>query len=154
MLTRWSPTTSLWTRHPLAEVAWYKELRNSIYYEVFNCYHTSKVTGIVLLFITPQVRNHYTNLEMPGLTLDLYLAYRGGRTPFYDEDGKEVVPYNCVDMRRCGVDDLSKCLEQEISMARKAGIIVSCSEEDWVKTRNISVKWEARWLAKRKADQR
>lgn len=156
MLTRWSPTifTSLWARHPLEEVAWYKELRNSIYYEVFNCYHTSKVTGIVLLFITPQVRNHYTNLEMPGLTLDLYLAYRGGRTPFYDEDGKEVVPYNYVDIKRCGVDDLSKCLEQEISMAGKAGTIVSCNEEDWVKAHNISVKWEARWLAKRKTDQR
>lgn len=155
MLTRWSPTifTSLWARHPLAEVAWYRELRNAVYYEVFNCYRKSKFTGIVLFFVTPRVRNHYTNLELPGLSLDLYNAYQDGCTPFY-EDGKEVIPYTYVGFKRCGVDELSNYLQQEISMAGKAGTIVSCSEEDWVKAQNISEKWEVGWLAKRKTDQR
>ena len=124
-----------------------------VYYEVFNCYRKSKFTGIVLFFITPRVRNHYTNLELPGLSLDLYNAYQDGCTPFY-EDGKEVIPYTYVGFKRCGVDELSNYLQQEISMAGKAGTIVSCSEEDWVKAQNISEKWEVGWLAKRKTDQR
>ena len=58
----------------------------SILYEVYNCYRrNSTFIGIVLLFITPQVCNRYTNLEMPGLTADLYLAYHDGCTPFYED---------------------------------------------------------------------
>ena len=153
MLRRWSPTIfrSLWARHPLAEKQWYKQLKNAVYTEVNNCHRKSKYTGIVLFFITPNVHNQYTNLEMPGLTMDLYLAYRHGCTPFF-ENGKEVIPYKYIECRRCGIDNLCSNLK-DISNKKKAASIVSCSEEDWKDADSIARKAEATWLAKRVTDQ-
>ena len=146
----WCPP-SLWARHPLAEKEWYKQLKNSVYYEVKNCHRISECSGIVLVFITPSAHNRYTNLEMPGLAFDLYRAYNDGVTPFYD-NGKEVIPYKYIDYRRCGIDDLSNNL-RDISNAKKAASIVSCSNEDWTEADSIAKEWKATWLAKQVTDQ-
>ena len=146
--------SSWWVRHPLADFVWYKELKNAVFSEVTNCYRKSErtgYTGLVLVFITPNVQRQYTNQELPGLSMDLHRAYQEGCTPFY-EDGKEVIPYKYTDFRRCGIEDLYKNLK-DISNAKKAAAIVSCSEEDWTSADVIAKEWNATWLAKRKTDQ-
>ena len=137
-------------KHPLAKKQWYKELRSSVFSKIDNC-RQSACEGVVLIGVTPTVRNRYTNFELPALMTDLYFAHKDKTTPFF-RAGQEMIPLDFAEFRRLSRHDLDIALN-EAERARKGIAIVSCCNDYWDEVRETT-RGQAEWLAKEITDYR
>lgn len=108
------------------QMAWYSHYRHTVFAMIQAC-HDEGAGGIVLMAVAPALQNVVTLKEWPCLEEDLPIAYNGRKYPFYDAEGREIIPFNMITFRRIALPDLREELETATRRGKYA-IIASCSE--------------------------
>ncbi|CAE6931455.1 UVR8 [Symbiodinium natans] len=105
---------------------WYSHYRHTVFAMIQAC-HDEGAEGIALMAVAPELQNVVTLKEWPCLEEDLPIAYNGRKYPFFDSQGREVIPFSMITFRKVALPDLREELETATRRGKYA-IIASCSE--------------------------